>query len=28
MRHSPKDVLRKSRPTPATIISVLALVVA
>ena len=28
MRHSPKDLLRKSRPTPATIISVLALVVA
>ena len=28
MRHSPKDLLRKTRPTPATIISVLALVVA
>ncbi len=28
MRHSPKNVLRKIRPTPATIISVLALVVA
>ncbi len=28
MRHSPKDLLKKGRPTPATIISVLALVVA
>ena len=28
MRHSPKDLLRKTRPTPATLISVLALVVA
>jgi hypothetical protein len=28
MRHTPKNVLRKIRPTPATIISVLALVVA
>ena len=28
MRHSPRDLIRKVRPTPATIISVLALVVA
>ena len=28
MRHSPRDLLKKVRPTPATIISVLALVVA